>query len=115
MSRYEGLNDRLRKKVLERDRWRCRWCGATNQGGDLHHIRYRRGTVDDVEENLITLCRDCHSFVHGATKRRGKTIVKEQAQRILFYLVSHPGETGSAVWRAVTRNVQGEIMWENKP
>lgn len=98
MSRYEGLNPKLRKHVLDRDGWRCRWCGATNQGGDLHHIRYRRGASDDVAENLITLCRSCHGFVHG-TMRNRKSVTKETAQEILFYLISHPGVTGSALLR----------------
>lgn len=99
MSRYEGLDPKLRKLVLDRDGWRCRWCGATNQGGDLHHIRYRRGAVDDVAENLITLCRSCHGFVHGATKRNGRSVTKEVAQEILFHLVSHPAVTGSSLLR----------------
>lgn len=98
MSRYEGLDPNLRKEVLDRDGWRCRWCGATNQGGDLHHIRYRRGTVDDAAWNLLTLCRSCHGFVHGTT-RGGKSITKEDAQEILYYLVEHPGVTGSAMLR----------------
>lgn len=98
MSRYEGLDPKLRLEVLERDRWRCRWCGVTNAGGDLHHIRYRRGFADDVAGNLITLDRDCHGFVHG-NLRNGRSISKEKAQEILYFLVANPGVTGSAILR----------------
>jgi hypothetical protein len=102
MSKYTGLDPKLRLVVLDRDRWRCRWCGVTNAGGDLHHIRYRRGFSDDVAENLITLDRECHGFVHG-NLRNGESISKEQAQEILFMLIDRPGVTGSALLRQMRR------------
>jgi hypothetical protein len=102
VSKYTGLDPKLRLQVLERDRWRCRWCGVTNAGGDLHHIRYRRGFSDDVPENLITLDRDCHGFVHG-NMRNGSSISKEEAQGILFMLIDQPGVTGTALLRQMRR------------
>lgn len=96
---YTGLPDELRSRVLERDARRCRWCGATNRGVDLHHIRYRRGRVDDVATNLISLCREHHRFVHGERSPAGWTIDKATAQEILFELVESPGVTGMALWR----------------
>lgn len=104
MSRYEGLDTRLKKAVLERDRNRCRWCGVTNRPLDAHHIRYRRGFADDVIENLIVLCRADHSFVHGTPNGAGLTIAKSVAQKILFELTLNPGVTGSALWRRYKRS-----------
>lgn len=103
MARYTGLPESLRREVLERDNYRCRWCGATNRGGDLHHIEYRRGYQYDRANNLITLCRAHHSFVHGTPNRAGQTITKKVAQLVLQHLVEHPGTTGSAVWRSFKR------------
>lgn len=103
MSRYEGLDDRLKKQVRDRDNNRCRWCGATNQGVDAHHIVYRRGTGDDRLENLVSLCRAHHSFVHGIPNGSGQTIVKHVAQQILFEVIATPGLTGSALWRRKKR------------
>lgn len=98
--KYEGIPDALRAEVYARDNERCRWCGSTNQGHlDVHHIRYRRGYADDVLENLVSLCRACHSFVHGNPRRGGARIVKHVAQEVLFYVVANPGSTGSAYWR----------------
>lgn len=99
MSRYTGLAADLAAHVHDRDGHRCRWCGRTDQRTDLHHIRYRRGTVDDVEDNLISLCREHHDFVHGRPNRRRETITKDVAQQILRTVIENPGTTGSALWR----------------
>lgn len=103
MARYEGLDEHLRTRVKARDGHRCRWCGRTNVGIDLHHIRYRRGAVDDVEENLICLCRMCHSFVHGVPTKAKDMIEKHEAQEILFALIDMPAATGLALRRQLKR------------
>jgi hypothetical protein len=94
---YTGLPKALKEAVFSRDNWRCRWCGTTNAYGyDAHHIQYRRGYSYDVLENLITVCRKCHDFVHNSYE-----IPKGEAQEILSLLVSAEGGglTGLAVWR----------------
>jgi 5-methylcytosine-specific restriction endonuclease McrA len=56
--------EELRRAILERDRWRCQSCGAmTNL--EVHHQQFRSHSGGDIEENLITLCRDCHAEVHA--------------------------------------------------
>ena len=100
---YQGIPDALRKEVLERDRHRCRWCGATNRGADLHHVEYRRGYSYDRLDNLITLCRQHHGFVHGTPAGNGDRISKEVAQIVLTYLIEHPGTTGLSYWRTLKR------------
>ena len=100
---YTGLPQSLRDAVHERDGGRCRWCGSTNRGIDLHHIEYRRGIAYDVLENLVSLDRACHSFVHGNPRPNGTTIVKPVAQEMLFWAISHPGTTASSAWRRKKR------------
>lgn len=99
MAKFEGLPDALRRAVHARDGGRCRWCGATNRGVDLHHIEYRKGLSYDVLENLVSLCRACHSFVHGNPRPSGERIVKAVAQPVLFAVIATPGVTGSSLWR----------------
>ncbi len=53
----------LRKQVLERDGWRCQWCGAL-RNLQVHHRKFRSSLGDDTAENLITLCADCHQAEH---------------------------------------------------
>lgn len=117
MARYEGLDPRLKAEVRERDRHRCRWCGATNRGLDAHHIAYRRGFAYDVVENLISLCRAHHSFVHGIPNGAKQTITKHVAQMILLDLVDRPGATGSSLWRRYKRDweLSGRCEHGNTP
>ncbi len=55
----------LHRQVLKRDSWRCQWCGA-RKNLQVHHLQFRSWSGDDAEENLITLCVDCHRRVHGS-------------------------------------------------
>lgn len=100
MSGYQGLDAALRQRVRARDGPTCRWCGRTDQHTELHHIRYRRSVEDDVLENLISLDRLCHSFVHGILSTHdGQFIQKQEAQAILSELTRSPGMTGLSLWR----------------
>jgi len=53
----------LHRKILERDRWRCQMCGSLS-GLEVHHRERRSQLGDDSEENLVTLCSDCHRALH---------------------------------------------------
>jgi len=57
---------RLRERVLRRDGYRCRRCGATGRL-EVHHRYYLRGHMawQYPMRALVTLCRDCHEWVHG--------------------------------------------------
>ena len=58
---------RLRKEILERDNWRCQVCGGL-KNLDVHHLRRRSALGDDIETNLITLCRKCHQGMHPSAR-----------------------------------------------
>ena len=53
----------LCREVLERDGWRCQWCGYI-EGLQVHHIQPRSRLGDDAAENLIALCTSCHQKAH---------------------------------------------------
>ncbi len=53
----------LHEKVLRRDGWRCQYCGSM-RNLQVHHKRQRSLLGDDAEENLITLCDQCHKRTH---------------------------------------------------
>jgi len=53
----------LCRQVLQRDGWRCQQCGSrTNL--QVHHMKFRSHVGTDSEENLITLCCECHERLH---------------------------------------------------
>jgi 5-methylcytosine-specific restriction endonuclease McrA len=53
----------LRERVFERDGWRCQNCGCFREL-QMHHVQARSLLGDDAEENLITLCAQCHQQTH---------------------------------------------------
>ena len=54
----------LQRWVIERDGWRCQYCGSHTQL-QVHHLAHRSQQGSDEESNLITLCSDCHRNVHS--------------------------------------------------
>ena len=67
-SRWESAQARreaalLRLKIMERDNWRCQFCGDRSNL-QVHHIIYRSHGGPDSENNLITACVTCHEQIH---------------------------------------------------
>ena len=56
-----------RSAILHRDNYTCQCCGKKNCRLEVHHIRFKSDGGTDDEENLITLCEDCHKGVHACT------------------------------------------------
>ena len=56
-----------RKAILHRDNYTCQCCGKRNCRLEVHHIKFKSQGGTDDEENLITLCEDCHKGVHTGT------------------------------------------------
>jgi 5-methylcytosine-specific restriction endonuclease McrA len=53
----------LQQQILRRDSWRCQFCG-TMSNLEVHHKQFRSHSGEDSEENLITLCSNCHAAIH---------------------------------------------------
>jgi hypothetical protein len=53
---------RLRRRVLQRDNWRCRLCGRKKEL-QVHHDRYISLLSEDIRW-LKTMCRKCHDRIH---------------------------------------------------
>ena len=56
-----------REAILHRDNYTCQCCGKKNCRLEVHHVKFKRDGGTDDEENLITLCEDCHKGVHAGT------------------------------------------------
>ena len=54
----------LQRQVMERDGWRCQACGSM-QNLQVHHLKFRSHSGSDIEQNLITLCAQCHARIHS--------------------------------------------------
>lgn len=51
------------KKILKEKQGRCEVCGKIGQT-EKHHIKTKGSGGDDIEENLIEVCRICHTKIH---------------------------------------------------
>ena len=74
---YSGEWWAVKKKALQRDNYTCQICGATKSSDgrncDVHHktpIREFENSEDaHYLENLIVLCRSCHSSVENGDRK----------------------------------------------
>ena len=55
----------VKSAVLTRDDYTCQICGEKDTHLEVHHIQFRSKGGSDRMDNLVTLCHDCHSKVHG--------------------------------------------------
>lgn len=60
-----------RKERLKADDFRCARCGA-EKNVQVHHLNYDHVGNEDVENDLITLCRKCHADIHGKVDCEGE-------------------------------------------
>ena len=56
-----------REAILHRDNYTCQCCGKKNCKLEVHHVKFKSNGGTDDEENLVTLCEDCHKGVHAGT------------------------------------------------
>lgn len=61
----DGRWQRKRLEIMERDDFKCKQCGATNDL-QVHHLRYFNGRKpwEYSNEDLVTLCGKCHRNAH---------------------------------------------------
>lgn len=58
----------VKDKVWERDGQCCVWCGNPYAAPEAHFIARSQGGLG-IEENILTLCRECHRK-YDQTKHR---------------------------------------------
>ena len=88
MAARSDIPKAVRDKVLARDSYSgcpcCIWCGRPSVDGiglHLHHVIRRSQLGKNTEDNLVTLCFDCHMKLHdGDTEIQ--TYVKDYLRRL---------------------------------
>jgi 5-methylcytosine-specific restriction endonuclease McrA len=56
-----------RLEVLNNDNFQCQYCGNKEKTLHVHHFCYAANLWDSPDEDLVTLCSDCHKIVHIKT------------------------------------------------
>lgn len=92
-----------RLEIMERDNFTCQHCGCTHKVLQVHHREYIKGRKPwkYEDDNLVTLCEDCHEKEHEFT-RRTRAIVGE------VYLFHHGDSTNYMLCYSINHN-KGEI------
>jgi 5-methylcytosine-specific restriction endonuclease McrA len=58
----------------------CENCGKT--AVDIHHLKFRSQGGQDVIENLMALCRECHFEVHNGTKIKTEDLIEKHLKNL---------------------------------
>ena len=73
-----------REAIINRDNYTCQICGKKNIRLEVHHIIFRSQGGTDDENNLITLCEDCHSGIHN-----GKIVLTRNPKKLNLKYATH--------------------------
>ena len=60
---------RRRLEVMQRDNFKCIYCGSEERTLHVHHIFYTKDPWDAPGEHLQTLCDFCHYFIEKLKKK----------------------------------------------
>jgi hypothetical protein len=98
------MNLRTRFAVLERDGWRCRYCGAVpsrSAGGlQVDHVAPVSRGGGDERENLVTSCRRCNLGKFNTVLRRPPPLTESERY-----------EQWIEGWEACSEAVMGRLLW----
>ena len=105
-----GFSSR-RDAVLNRDNYTCQVCGKKHTRLEVHHIIYRSKSGTDDENNLITLCEDCHSDIHD-----GKIVLTKKPKKLNLKHATHMGIIRSQLLKVYPEAIEtfGFVTKENR-
>lgn len=68
-----------RLEILNRDKFTCQICGSTEKTLHVHHTIYipGRNIWEYEDDQLITLCEDCHAEEHGVLSNFVNNIISD--------------------------------------
>lgn len=77
--------DEIRTRVYRRDDYQCQNCGVEGGAGanaelHAHHIVPKASGGSHNEDNLVTLCKDCHNAIHHNNKTAPQNQQDNEAQ-----------------------------------
>ena len=100
-----------REAVLHRDNYTCQCCGKKNIRLEVHHIIYRSNGGTDDENNLITLCENCHSKVHD-----GDIILNKKPKKMTLKHATHMSIIRSQLFKIYSDAIEtfGFVTKENR-
>lgn len=65
-----------RLEILQRDDFKCVYCNDDKTELQIHHLKYTKEPWDAPNEDLITLCKHCHTLVSKVKNTKIITVIK---------------------------------------
>lgn len=105
-----GFSSR-REAIIHRDNYTCQCCGKKDTRLEVHHIIFRSQGGTDDENNLITLCKDCHAKVH-----KGELVLTKKPKKLELKHATHMSIIRSQLLKKYPNAVEtfGFITKENR-
>lgn len=63
------ISAKTKQKVWKRDKQKCVICGSHNAMPNAHYISRAKGGLG-IEQNIVTLCMDCHYAMDMTSERQ---------------------------------------------
>lgn len=77
MSKACDISPKVKANVEERDGYCCIICGNPNASGNAHYIARSQCGLG-VEQNIVTLCNNCHHlYDNGGQRENLKYLISE--------------------------------------
>ena len=94
-----------RKIIHDRDGGRCIRCGVAVELGDchIHHLLRRSSGGDHSIQNLVTLCRSCHTTMDGHASMRAIHQYIVTNRGVIHITRCRSAGNGRRVWDSVPR------------
>lgn len=110
----KGFNygrSKRREAILHRDNYTCQICGKKHIRLEVHHIIFRSQGGTDDENNLITLCEDCHSEIHS-----GKIVLTKKPNKLNLKYATHMSIIRSQLLKVYPEAIEtfGFVTKENR-
>ena len=93
------------KRIFKRDRYQCQGCfltryklEQTNRHLTCHHVNPRSEGGSLLDDNLLTLCNQCHDYVEGKSYRTRGEIMGCQAPDHRHYQVNRSPDSDWHKW-----------------
>lgn len=93
------FNSVLKEQVRQRDNYQCQLCHKTERKLPVHHIDYNKR--NNNSDNLISLCRSCHS------KTNERREFWKQYLKAINHWRARPITSETLCWRCALPPVQG--------
>lgn len=76
------IGEEVKRRVFERDGRRCILCGSSNGKPNAHFVARSQGGLG-IEQNIITLCPQCHFEYDNGKNRKGyKALISAYLERL---------------------------------